>query len=239
MEGSSVKDIFKRAFADQLDTELLAVTSWNVWNRRNKIRSKEVVYPLDQIHTLSKDRKTEFQQLHTSIRTSVHRNHTRWKTPEQGFYKVNYDGAIFSQQDKAGIGIVIRDEEGAIRASMSQQWPLPTIVVQVKALAARKAVEFALELDITKVIFEGDSESICRELQDPGPSLALHGHLIQDVKLLSNFFHSVIFSHVRREGNTVAHALARSVISRPILTVWMEDVPPDIRHLVQADSSLS
>lgn len=100
-------------------------------------------------------------------------------------------------------------------------------------------MEFALELDITNAVFEGDSESICRELQDPGPSLALHGHLIQDVKILSNSFHSVNFSQVRREGNTVAHALARSAISRPSLTIWMEDVPPDIRHLVQADSNLS
>ena len=100
-------------------------------------------------------------------------------------------------------------------------------------------MEFVLELDITNAVFEGDSKSICRELQDPGPSLALHGHLIQDVKLLSNSFHFVSFSHLRREGNTVAHALARSAISRPSLTVWMEDIPPDIRHLVQADFSLS
>ena len=122
---------------------------------------------------------------------------------------------------------------------MSQQLPLPTTVAQVEALAVRRAVEFVLELDITNVVFEGDSESICRELQDPGPSLALHGHLIQDVKLLSNSFHSVSFSHIRCEGNTVAYALARSAINRPSLTVWMEDVLPDIRHLVQAGFSLS
>ena len=102
---------------------------------------------------------------------------------------------------------------------MSQQLPLPTTVAQVEALAVRRAVEFVLELDITNVVFEGDSESICRELQDPGPSLTLHSHLIQDVKLLSNSFHSVSFSHIRRERNTVAHALARSAINRPSLTV--------------------
>ena len=100
-------------------------------------------------------------------------------------------------------------------------------------------MEFALEIGITNVVIEGDSESIYKELQDPSPSLALHGHLIQDTKILSNSFQLVNFSHVRREGNTVAHALARSAIKRPNLTIWMEGVPPDICHLVQADSNLS
>ena len=49
-------------------------------------------------------------------------------------------------------------------ASMSQQVPLPTTVAQVEALAARRAVEFALEIGITNVVIEGDSESIYREL---------------------------------------------------------------------------
>jgi len=94
-------------------------------------------------------------------------------------------------------------------ASLLQQLPLPTTVAQVEALAVRRAVEFALEIGITNVVIEGNSESICRELQDPSPSLALHSHLLQDVKLLSNSFQHVTFSHIRREGNTVAHALAR------------------------------
>ena len=60
MEGNGVKDIFKRAFTEKLDAELLAVTSWSVWNRRNKIPSKEAACSLDQIHTISKDQKTKF-----------------------------------------------------------------------------------------------------------------------------------------------------------------------------------
>ena len=213
----------------------MAFTGWAVWNRRNQIRLKEAACPLDQIYMLSKDRKNEFQLLHPVIGTPQHRNHTRWKPPDQGVYKVKYDGAIFSQQEKVGVGVVIRNAEGAIMASMSQQMPLPATVAQVEALAGRRATEFALELGITKAIFEGDSETICRELNDDTPSWALHGHLLQDVKSLSTSFQFVGFSHVRRQGNTVAHALARRAIREQDLTVWMEDVPPDIHHAVQAD----
>ncbi|KAK7857643.1 putative ribonuclease h protein, partial [Quercus suber] len=228
MKGRSVKDIFERAFAEKLDAALLAFTSWGVWNRRNKIRFKEAACPLEQLLTLSKDRKTEFHSLQSTVGRQQHRRHTRWKPPDHGTYKINYDGAIFPQQGKAGIGVVVRDEVGAVLASLSQQMPLPTTVAQVEALAARRAVEFALEMGVTIVVIEGDSESICRELQDPSPSLALHGHVLQDAKCLSNSLQSVSFTHVRREGNTVAHGLARWAINWPNLTVWMEDVPPDI-----------
>ena len=76
---------------------------------------------------------------------------------------------------------------------MSQQVPLPTTVAQVEALAARRAVEFALEIGITNVVIEGNSKSIYRELQDPSPSLALHGHLIQDAKFCPILFNWLIF----------------------------------------------
>ena len=64
MTGRSIKDILKRAFEEELDVALLAFMSWAVWNRRNQIRLKEMACPLDQIHSMSKDRKHEFQLLH-------------------------------------------------------------------------------------------------------------------------------------------------------------------------------
>ena len=86
-------------------------------------------------------------------------------------------------------------------------------------LAARKAIEFALESSITSATFEGDLDIIFKELTSSEPSLALHGHLIQDVKFLASFFNCISFAHIRRQGNNVAHALARWVFNSPDLTV--------------------
>ena len=63
---------------------------------------------------------------------------------------------MFAETGRAGLGVVIRNSDGAVMASLSQQIPQPTMMAQVEALAARRAVEFALEIGITSAVFEGD-----------------------------------------------------------------------------------
>ena len=40
--------------------------------------------------------------------------------------------------------MVIRNDAGLIMASLTQQIPLPTLVIEVEALAARRALEFGV-----------------------------------------------------------------------------------------------
>ena len=78
-----------------------------------------------------------------------------------------------------------------------------------------------------------------KDLSNTEPSLALHGHIIHDVKLLASYFSCILFSHIRRQGNGVAHALARRAINLPNQNVWMDNVSLDILHVVQADLASS
>ena len=68
-------------------------------------------------------------------------------------------------------------------------------------------------------------------LNSPHPNLALYGHLIEDVKFLTNGLVSSCFTHVKRQGNAMAHALARMAINTANTEVWMEDVPPQTKSL--------
>ena len=99
-------------------------------------------------------------------------------------------------------------------------------------MAIKGATKFALEIGIIKAIFEGDLGIIYRDLCNFISSLALHGHLIQDVKLLFSSFDSISFTHVRRQGNSVALALAQWAIKSPSLIVWMKYVSPYILFVV-------
>ena len=52
---------------------------------------------------------------------------------------------------------------------------LATTMAHVKALAARRAMEFALEVGSGQA---SDSEIVLKDLNNFEPSLALHGHII-------------------------------------------------------------
>lgn len=95
---------------------------------------------------------------------------------------MNYDGAIFQEQGRASIRVVVHNSKGVVLAFLSQQVPLPTIVAQVEALAMRRAIKFTLEIGITQATIKGDSETIYKDLTNPGASLALHGRLIHYIK---------------------------------------------------------
>ena len=199
LSGKTAGEIFNHALEEDKDPSLLVYTAWTLWNHRNKCREPQ--YPLNQVLQFAKDRRKEFQTAQSTFPKQMHRKHTRWKPPEAGQFKVNYDGAVFREQGRAGIGVVIRNSDGAVLAFLSQQIPLPTTVAQVEALVARRATEFALEIGIDQVIIEGDSEVIYKDLIDPGPSLALHGHLICDILQFANVFSLCTFNTVGRTGN--------------------------------------
>ena len=45
-------------------------------------------------------------------RVVEHNEDLRWKLPDFGLYKINFDGALFADQGSAGLGVVMRDWEG-------------------------------------------------------------------------------------------------------------------------------
>ena len=98
--------------------------------------------------------------------------------PPPGFYKINYDGATFQDLAAAGLGVVARVSNKRVIAALSECISLPPTVEALEALACRKAVVFAIDLDIQDVVFEGDSETIFKHLSSDQPSMAAFGHLV-------------------------------------------------------------
>lgn len=130
------------------------------------------------------------------------------------------------------MGAVIRDERGLILASCSKKLNYAYSAIKVEALAAVEvlvaamALSLAAEIGIKNAILEGDSLVLIRALQEEACSLAPFGVLIKDVKDLSHSFDHLLYSHTKREGNVIAHSLARYAIGTSDFLVWMEDNPP-------------
>ena len=102
-------------------------------------------------------------------------------------------------------------------------------------MAASKALEFARELGIAEALLEGDSQVVIMALNSKSPVLAPYGSLVQDSLSLSNSFSKLSYSHTKREGNTVAHNLAKLAVNLTNCVIRMEDVPSDVLSSYQAD----
>ena len=102
-------------------------------------------------------------------------------------------------------------------ASVLQLVPLPPSVKEVEGLAARSAMELALELGFDNIIVEGDSEILIKVLQQQHRSLASFGNIANDIIFLASHFSCFNFTHVRRQCNQVTHSLARkAILSSPM-----------------------
>ncbi|XP_075649675.1 uncharacterized protein LOC142620145 [Castanea sativa] len=159
----------------------------------------------------------------------------RWKPPAAGELKANFDGAVFVDTGEAGIGVVIRNEIGEVMAALSEKIALLPSVEILELLAARRAAVFAVELGFQNVIFEGDAEGVIKVLSQRDAAQSSVGRLVKDFRSIASSLGTFSLSHIRRQGNNVAHALARRArFSFPLL-VWMENVPPNILHCVLED----
>nr|POF20844.1 serine carboxypeptidase-like 18 [Quercus suber] len=132
--------------ASDCSSELFTMITWTVWLRRNKVRFSPPGFPNDQVMQRAVAALMEYRTATPLVQVAEVRTRTRWKAPPSDeFSKVNFDGAIFKEKDKAGIGVVIRDCQGLVLASMSQIIPLPLTIVELETLAAAKALQFAID----------------------------------------------------------------------------------------------
>ena len=94
----------------------------------------------------------------------VGRQPARWQPLGPGLYKVNVDGALFNADNTAGLGVVIRNEQGQVMVSLSEHLPLPSLVIEVEALAAQRGLELAVEIRFKNIVLESDSRILITTL---------------------------------------------------------------------------
>ena len=64
-------------------------------------------------------------------------------------WKTNFDKAMFPESDQARIGVVVRNQEGQVMGALSERIQKPDLAEILEALAARRAVQFTLELGLS------------------------------------------------------------------------------------------
>ena len=131
--------------------------------KQTPIRGRHCSIGKDQFHGLR--RTSGYQQLHP-IHTNIPRTarSVRWHPPPTGLLKVNFHGALFAEENTAGLGIIIRNDAELVMAALTQQIPLPTSVEMLEAQTTCRALWFAKGLGFRSLIVEGDSKVIINSI---------------------------------------------------------------------------
>ena len=214
------------------EVQLFSMISWSIWYRRNRLRLQQPADNNFQLVKRARESLTEFQEaqdrdLHLPQQPGSAES-VKWNPLAQGSYKVNYDGAVFSDSNAAGIGVIVRNHQGEVMGSLSQRIPFPHSVEALEASAARSAIQFAKDLGFTKIVLEGDSKTVVDALLLREPCTTIYGHIIDDIKQIAQSLQSVLFLHTKREGNVMAHLLAKRARQNKPFEAWLESVPPEL-----------
>ena len=140
-----------------------------------------------------------------------------------------------SSTNKSGLGVVIRDSMGQVLASCSKVVNQVHSSSEVEAMAAGLALSFVAELGVKNAVLEGDSLLVVKALTDSESSMSHIGPLINDAKYYSYSFEKLLYSHVTRDCNSVAHSLVKHALNIQDFLVWMEETPPQVFHILQAN----
>lgn len=135
--------------------------------------------------------------------------------------------------DAAGLGVVIRDSCGRVVGALAEQIPITTSAAMVEALACRRALIFAKELNLLDIVFKGDAEQIIKALLAREVHQPEYGHVLQDSLVLASEFWVCMFTYVKCVSNSVAHFLARCSKPGNELQVWLGSIPDDLAPLVK------
>ena len=95
-----------------------------------------------------------------------------WIPPLSPQYRVNVDGARFSSQKEAGVGVIIRDNKGLVIAALSKNIDAPLGPLEIETKAFEVGLQFAKDVGIYDLILKGDSLVMYRALAGISPSPA-------------------------------------------------------------------
>nr|POE66068.1 putative ribonuclease h protein [Quercus suber] len=173
-----------------LDIDLLAVIKWLIWGRRNAARRDESILEYHQIRSKAEVYLLDFKTAQKDDRrvAAATTRAPRWIPPIPNHFKINFYGAVFSELNAAGLGVVIRDSCGRVVGALAERIPIPTSAAIVEALACRRALIFAKELNLMDTVFEGDAKQIIKALLAKEVHQPENGHVLEDSLVLASDF---------------------------------------------------
>lgn len=214
------------------------MTIYQIWLARNDARDGKRLEDPGVVADKASHLLEEWQQV-KEVRLYMPQQQRReqWQPPEEGWSKVNADGAMGKSSRDGGGGVVLRDHHGNFVAAACHFFPSVSGPELAELLACRRAAELAIEMGSLKVVLETDNKGIAQGLANDNLNRSVYGPLIEEIKGLLQSRHDFKVKWVRRSANVVAHRLAKEGCGNKLCKTWLHAPPECIMNSVLSERS--
>ncbi|KAL4360797.1 hypothetical protein GQ457_04G002610 [Hibiscus cannabinus] len=213
----------------------ILVTLYAIWYARNKFVHEGSRQTREEILSFIKSMTTDLQNISARLQGPSSHSLIAWSAPSPPFVKANFDAKFCSVSHSSWSGVIIRDNQGhVLGACRCKALRIPSPFA-AEAMSLIHAISLASDLGFHSVIFEGDSLALIKKMNFDALDFSKISALVWEAKGLARTLHVCRFLFVPRGGNQAAHALAGESSLDSTDRYWVEEVPPKVLLLVEAD----
>lgn len=110
----------------------------------------------------------------------------RWSVPVSNSIKVNVDAALFEEERKYVIGMVVRDNKGLLQEGCTKLFRGKTDVAIVEAMGVREALSWLKNHPGSMATVETDCLTVIQAIRSSVDMVSVFGTIIQECKTLLN-----------------------------------------------------
>ena len=156
-----------------------------------------------------------------------------WKAPPAGTIKLNIDASL-AIDGWVGLGVVARNCDGDVSFAVTRRVRANWTAEVAEAKGIELAVRLCRRYGLQNVVIESDCLTVINRLSKHVIFLSDLDIVLHNIFASSVHLSSLIWSHVKRDGNVVAHNLAR-IISFGVEQIWEDHSPPEVAPYVLMD----
>ncbi|KAI5010582.1 hypothetical protein ZWY2020_012719 [Hordeum vulgare] len=157
----------------------------------------------------------------------------RWTKPQIGWVKLNCDGS-FDERERAGSGMVLRDNNGDIIFSSCRQLFSCRDPLEAELGACMEGLSLALSQTNLPIAIELDSVVAVKLIQASDLDRSFYFSLVPEIKHLMSLRETSI-THTSRQQNRVSNSLANFARSEARTMTWLGSVLAEALELNVCD----
>ncbi|XP_072079573.1 uncharacterized protein [Arachis hypogaea] len=217
----------------------LGFLCWSMWKSRNQYVFQNIgINPKSTIIRAAIS-ESEYKRAIDKVQ-SIQNNRTRergrrvtWIAPPKDWLKINIDASFCSQTGRAVTTAVVRNWKGSVITGSATKI-ITNSSLSAEAYAFREALIMAQNLQFDKSIIETDCQALAQALKSKG-SIGEIDAIIRDIQNLITEISQIRITWVPREGNKLAHTVAKLADGDGLNRSWTCDPPQQLKNIIRED----